>query len=183
MNKKVLVASILVTAVAVAGLGAFVLLDDGSGGAAGSTDADKARATKRGGDFGDGFRDVPLAGAVDPTAPGAGTGLSLEQEEALRTALEKAAAEGALREELTGGVPYPWPLPVALEAFKSCKARVTGSLPKGSVLTEDQVCGCATRYIQKVFPKEHPNPGTKNAKRAYERQEQAAIAACQGKED
>ena len=183
MNKKVLVASMLVTTVAVAGLGAFVLLDDGSGGAAARSGSDQARATNRGGGLGDGFRDVPQAGAVDPTAPGAGTGLSAEQEEALRAALAKAAAEGALVEALTGGVPQPWPLPDAKAAFRTCMGRVTGSLPKGSAVTEDQLCSCATRYLQKVFPKQYPNPGTKNAKRAYGRHEQAAISACQGKED
>jgi hypothetical protein len=183
VNKKVLVASMLVTTVALAGLGAFVLLDDGSGGTAGRSAPEKARTSSRGSDPGDGFRDVPPAGAVDPTAPGAGTGLSAGQEEALRAALEKAAAEGALVEALSGGVPQPWPLPEAQAAFRTCKGRVTGTLPKGSAVTEDQLCSCATRYLQKVFPKQYPNPGTRNAKRAYQRQEQSAISACQGKED
>jgi hypothetical protein len=183
VNKKVLVASMLVTAVALAGLGAFVLLDDGSAGSAGRVAPDKARGTNRGGDPGDGFRDVPLAGSVDPTAPGAATGLNPEQEEALRAALEKAAAEGALVEALSGGVPQPWPLPEAQAAFGACKKRVTGSLPKGTGLTEDQVCSCVARYLQKAFPKQYPNPGTRNAKRAYERQEQAAISGCQGQPD
>ena len=43
MNKKVLVASLLVTAVAVAGLGAFVLLDDGPAGSSARAAPDKAR--------------------------------------------------------------------------------------------------------------------------------------------
>jgi hypothetical protein len=182
VNKKVLVATMFLAAAGVAGLGAFLLLEDGPGGAARAA-PDKVRAAGRGDDSPGGFRDLPSAGAVDPTAPGAGTGLSPEQEEALRAALSKAAAEGALVEALTGGVPQPWPLPDAQAAFRTCKGRVAGSLPKGGALTEDQVCSCATRYLQKVFPKEYPNPGTRNAKRAYERQAQAAISACQGRED
>ena len=183
MNKKVLVASMLVTTFAVAGLGAFVLLDDGSAGSAARPAPEKARGTNRGGDPGDGFRDLPQAGSVDPTAPGATTGLSPEQEEALRAALQKAAAEGALVEALSGGVPQPWPMPEAQAAFRACKKRVTGTLPKGSGLTEDQLCSCTTRYLQKAFPAQYPNHGTKNAKRAYQRQEQAAISACQGQPD
>jgi hypothetical protein len=182
VNKKVLLATMFLAAAAVAGLGAFLLLEDGAGGAARSA-PDKVRVGERDGDSPGGFRDLPSAGTVDPTAPGAGTGLSPEQEEALRAALAKAAAEGALVEALSGGVPQPWPLPEAQAAFRACKRRVTGSLPKGSGLTEDQLCSCTARYLQKVFPKEYPNPGTRNAKRAYERQEQAAISACQGKED
>jgi hypothetical protein len=145
VSKKGFVAALLVAAVAVAGLGAW-LVRDGATAPAGSAAPARSAAGKPGPD--DGFRDLPAS-------DGDGA-LTAEQQAKLRAALEKLAAEGNRRALLAGGVDSPWPEAVAQKEYDACVARVKGTLGGSPGTTDEQICSCATRVMQQVFPKERP---------------------------
>jgi hypothetical protein len=172
VSKKIVIASIV--GVAVAGLGAILLLDEPPG-------SEKAASVGRGSEARPapdrGFDPIPPAPGPQEEGDGA---LTAEQLQRLRAALEKMAAEGATREALSGGVTRPWPVEVAKKEYEACLAREKGARAPNFPVTNEQVCSCATRVVQEVFPEERPQPGTRTLRRAYERTYRQAVAGCLG---
>jgi hypothetical protein len=83
-----------------------------------------------------------------------------------------------VRGALTAGVDQPWPLPASQELFKSCLESLKWSGPVGPSDSKEQTCSCAARAVQQLYPKDPPNPGTRNARQAYERSIREQIELC-----
>ncbi len=181
MSQKTLIVLLLVASAAVAGVGALLLRDDGKV----TPSPASAEPARRGTAPGDGF--APLDRGAGPEQGGSargGTGsqvaLSPQETQALTAALEKLAEEASTRAQLTEGVPQPWPIRAAQATFRSCLVSEKWSGPTGPGSATERACACATREVQKLYPKEPPNPGTRNAIQAYERSVRERIAACNG---
>ncbi len=170
MNKKLVIAAILVATVAVAGVGAIFLLDEPPGSRTSTT---AGAAPERRPTPDPGFDDIP-AGA---TTAGS-VALSPEQEKALRAALERIGNESAIRAALFADVPEPWQLPDAQKQFGSCLSTVADGLPANRLAAKEEICACTTRIMQRAFPRTPPVPGNRRGKNAVGSAYRAAVEEC-----
>lgn len=174
MKTKTLIGALLLSTVAVAGLGALLLWDDGpKTGAGPSAEGKKSPARS-----GDALQEMAPPGSPPPPAGSAGIGLSPKEEQALRAALEAIARDAEVRGTLTTGVDQPWPLPASQEVFKSCLEGLKWTTSGDGANAKEQTCSCATRSVQQLYPKDPPKPGTRNANQAYERSIREQIERC-----
>ena len=181
MTTRTLIAVLLAATVAVAAVGAFLLWDDGPMGGASSPAKGTAKAGRPGDPSGPAGQAAPGGSPAADTsgAPTAsGSPLSPKEEQALRSALEAIARDAVVRGALTAGVDQPWPLPASQELFKSCLESLKWSGPVGPSDSKEQTCSCAARAVQQLYPKDPPNPGTRNARQAYERSIREQIELC-----
>ena len=172
MKKKLAIVGLLAGSVVVLGALAYIFADGGGGGSSASAEKPASRKRSGPGAFGDAFVDVGADGSVAKVA------LSPEQEAVIRSALEKLGTETAIRNALSGGVAEPWPLPAAQQQFEKCVTLVQRGLAPESTVVPANVCACATRAIQQVYPREPPRPASGNALRIVRENVSTAIDEC-----
>jgi len=173
VKKGTIVATLLVATGVLAGLLGYLLLDDGPGSGSGTAGKNPAPGGKGG--AGDGFRDADFAGQG---AGGAGAGLTPEQEKMLRAALERIGNEAAIRAALTSDVPEPWPLPESQNRFATCLIAIEGSLSADRAPAKEQICACATRAIQRTYPKAPPRAERRHEIKSAGANFRAAVEEC-----
>jgi hypothetical protein len=152
VKKRRIIAGMLAASLALVGVLAYLVSDGGgAGGSKGWTE--KAGSRKRG-DTAAGFGDTTFADGVDGS--GGGAALTPAQEATIRAALEKLGNEAALRTAFTAGVAEPWPLAQAQTHFERCITTVERGLPVESTQVPADICACAIRAFQGVYPREPP---------------------------
>jgi len=174
VNTKRVVAGLLVAGVAAAGGLAYVLRDEGGGGARRDPTEQSGSRRKVAADVG--FGDAPFEEGTG--AGGKNAALTLRQEAMLRSALEKLGNETAVRAAFTAGVAEPWPLPEAQKNFEECvRTLLLSQGPEGGPVAS-RLCACAIRAVQEKYPREPPPITDSKTRRRFREDFRAAVDDC-----
>ena len=175
MSKKLVIAAFVVLGALSLGLGAYLFVDPDS--------KPGSRASGgRPGQVGQAAPGSPEAlGNLPSKAPALGeTKLDPQAEATLRESLERAARDSSEREALQGGVPNPWPIAQARDAFRICLGNVASLVDTKVLGASEQACACATRAVQRNHPKKPPDMSNRNGRRGFERELKDAVETCTG---
>lgn len=173
MKRTTIFVGLLAGGAVLAGVLAYVLADGGGGGSGGPIG--KSGPRKKGAPaawLGGSAFDGPAGG------PDGRAALTAEQERKIRSALEKLGNETAIRTAFTAGVAEPWPLADAQKQFEECVTVVDRGLPEGSTLIPADVCACAIRAIQGVYPREPPDITKSKLRRMAGENMRTAVDEC-----
>lgn len=175
MSKKVIIAAFVVLGAVALGLGAYLVVDPDS--------KPGSRAAGRSGPGGQGSTPggpAELGNLPSRAAPLGETKLDPAAEATLRESLERAARDTSEREALQGGVPSPWPISQARDAFRICLGNVAGYVDTKVLGASEQACACAVRAVQRNHPKKPPDMANRNGRRGFERELKEAVETCTG---
>jgi hypothetical protein len=174
VRKKLITVWLVVAGLVLVGGVAYLLADDGSGSGARGP-AEKASAGRKGAPAVP-FGDVTFDGGAIPG--GASAALTPEEQARIKAVLEKLGNETAVHAAFTAGVAQPWPLPAAQVQFEGCVTRVVRGLPPDSAVVPGELCACAIRAFQDVYPREPPQPATGRGRKMVAENFRTALREC-----
>ncbi len=168
MNKKLVVASLTLSAVAVLGLGAWLVFEDMRGPPRPSPMTEERREARK-----VDFRDVPSAGM----APSEFAALTPEQQQAVRASLEKLFSETSAQKGDAGSAP------VGPQEYANCVSQMAESLQGDSGGKVEAICNCVSQTLQKLYPAGRPTGSVHGSQKRFTRAYRAALARCVGEGD